>query len=89
MAQAQDKHRKHVQGLPAVFLGPMEGCDEVGRVDREHPVVRQEEPHKQEDAQNHVDVVAVSILSPRVLIVIIITNNNGFGDEGAHVHRVI
>lgn len=89
MAEAKNKHRKHVQGLPAVFLGPMERCDEVRCVDREHPVVCQEEPHKQEDAQNHMDIVAVSILSPRVLVVIIIANDNGLGDEGAHVHGVI
>ena len=89
MTEGQDEHCKHVEGLPAVLLWPVEGRDEVGRVDREHPVVGQEEPHEQEGAQDQVDVVTVSVLSPRILVGIIVANDNGFGDQGAHVHDVI
>lgn len=67
----------------------MEGCDEVRLEHREHPVVPQEEPDEQEQAEDDVHVILVCVLSPWILVGIVVADDDRLGDERPHAGGVV
>lgn len=76
VAEEKDPDGKNVQGFITVILRVMERRDEIRQVGGKHPVVPQNEPEEEEEAEGQVDVVFVSILPPRIFVVIVVIDHD-------------